>query len=284
MLPLGVYGAPASGVVPAGGDSFRREFEMGTITRRSIGVPMQETVYAVDVFIAAIKCFGSEDEGGPLGGGEGVDEPYVIVTTINPAHVWFDGNAGNVVKSWRSPVFSNIGKGTIFGMDQEVFKNLFLGRHGPLLKIALFDQEHGDPETLRAEIEAKGRALVQEGLAAAAALAGASVDQGQAEQAMDSEFGKLIQDLTFDTLTDLLKDDKIGENTWLLEASMLKEWVDTGFTANSDIVYPPEELPPHIGTNFPRKEILDPTWLFSGGGGTYKIYLRLIPHKDTVEF
>lgn len=275
-------GAPVSGITQSADGTFSRNFQFGSITTRSIDIPRTETQYAVDIFIAAVKCFGSEDPGGPFSGGEGEDEPYLIITTINPAHAWLDQQEGNIVKTWRSQIFEGIEKGEIFAQEQEVFKNLAIGRHGVSLKIALFDHEHGDPDDLRKKIEEKGRALAQEIMQVAAALAGVNIDEALADQTMNSEVGKLIQDITFDTLTDLLKDDKIDEKTWRLDGTMLKDWVDTSFTERSDVQT--GDLPSHIKFNFPRENINDPSWLFSGGGGSYKVYLRVIPHRDSVIF
>jgi hypothetical protein len=246
-------------------------------------VPRNETevVYAADIFIAAVRCFGTEDPGGPFSGGEGEDEPYLIITTINPAHIWLDGQVGNIVKTWRSPIFEGVDSSPakrIFATELEVFRDLFIGPYGVSLKIALFDHEHGDPDDLRAKIEEKGRALAREVVQAAGALAGINVDEALADQQMDSAMGRFIQDITFDTLTDLLKDDKIGnEKTWRLPGTMLKEWVDTGFTKDSDVQS--ADVPSHIKFNFPRENLSDPAWLFEGGGGSYKVFLRVIPKK-----
>jgi hypothetical protein len=262
-----------------------QKFEFGSVTHtQNIDVPLCESVYAVDIFIAAVKCFGSEDEGGPFGGGEGVDEPYLIITTINPTHAFLDGQVGNVVKTWRSQTFEHIEKGTIFGQEQEVFRNLIIGRHGVSLKIVLMEHEHGDEEKLRQKIEEKGRALAKEVVDAAAALAGVSMDEAVSDQALDSEILRTLGDISVDLITDLLKDDKIDEKTWRLDGKMLKDWVDHNLTETSEVQYPSSELPSHIKTNFPRENVFDQTWLFSGGGGSYKVYLRVIPHEDSVKF
>jgi hypothetical protein len=277
---IGALGAPVSQVFQTPDRTYKRDYQFGSISKPlSIDVPRTEIQYFADIFIAAVKCFGTEDPGGIFSGGEGEDEPYLIITTINPSHVWLDQATGNIVKTWKSQIFEDVTKGEIFCQEQEVFKNLAIGRHGISLKIALLDHEHGDAEELRQKVEEKGRQLAQEALSAASALAGVNTDEALSEQAMNSEIGKLIQDITFDAITDILKDDKIDEKTWRLDGTMLKDWVDTGFTVNSDVPYPPEELPSHIKTNFPRENIFDTTWLFSGGGGSYKVYLRVIPYK-----
>jgi hypothetical protein len=283
--PNSALGAPVSQVFQTADGNYKRDYQFGSIIKPlSINLPRTETRYFADIFIAAVKCFGTEDPGGVFSGGEGEDEPYLIITTINPAHAWLDQAEGNVVKTWRSPIFEGIAKGEIFGQEQEVFKNLAIGRHGISLKITLLDHEYGDADELRKKIEEKGRQLAQETLSVASALAGVNIDEALSEQAMNSEIGKLIQDITFDVITDILKDDKIDEKTWRLDGTMLKDWVDTGFTANSDVQYPPEELPSNIKTNFPRENIFDTIWLFSGGGGSYKVYLRVIPYKACVRW
>lgn len=276
-------GAPVDDVTEISSGTYKRSYEFGNIIKLlDMPVPTTESIYMADLFIAAMQCFGTEDEGGLFDGGEGIDEPYVIITTINPAHFWLDKNEAAVAKVWVSNIFEGIKKGDIFGQDLEVFRDVIIGRHGIFLKIALFDHEHGDAEALRKEIEEKAQKVAKEAINVASALLGINIDEALSDQAMESETLKILQDITLDLLVGFLKDDKIDEKTWLINGTMLKDWVDNSFTQHSDIQYP--GMPASIKTNFPRDDIFNNTWLFSGKGGSYKIYLRVIPHLDCVIF
>ncbi len=277
---------PLTGVIPAPhlAGSYVQNFEYGSMRVRNNNgnfVPEGETVYKCDVFLAAAKCFGSEDEGGLFDGGEGEDEPYLIVTVINPTEFFQDGPIARV---WRSPVFEEIEKGSIFGENLHMFSDLTIGRHGLLLKIALLDQEHGDPETVRAKIEELAKQAAQGVKDIFSALSGVSIDEALKEQDLDNGILDTLGDITLSLLTDLLDDDKIDEKLWQVPPGLLRDWVDNGTTATSFVPYPPSELPSHMPTNFPNHNVFDPSWLFAGGGGTYKIYLRLLPYKQTREF
>ncbi|SQD97337.1 hypothetical protein [Parafrankia sp. BMG5.11] len=50
------------------------------------------------------------------------------------------------------------------------------------------------------------------------------------------------------------------------------------------MAYPASELPPNIDTNFPYENLFARELLFSGGGGSYKVYLRIVPQKLIVEY
>ena len=145
------------------------------------------------------------------------------------------------------------------------------------------EHEHGSEEELRRRIEEKGNALAREILDAAAALAGLNLDEQTREQVLDNDILDTLGDISVDTLTALLQDDKVDEKTWLLPAHTLKTWADImDAYVNSHVIYPNGEIPAHIKTNFPYEGIFDRTLLFSGGGGSYKVYLRVTPRIITV--
>jgi len=73
-----------------------------------------------------------------------------------------------------------------------------------------------------------------------------------------------------------LKDDNLGQKDWVVNGSMLKEWVDKGETPSSFVNY--RFAPPD--TNFPRED--GPDKLFTGGGSSYKVYFRIIPKRVQV--
>lgn len=277
----GAFGLPIGDLVKESSGGYSQQYQFGKILSNPIvGVPTTFHFYACDIFVAAIKCFGSEDEGGLFSGGDGEDEPYVIMTNISTASVFLDGFEGNISQTWRSPTFGGITKGEVFGKHLQVFRDIRIGPYGILLKVALLDHEHGDEESLRKEVEEKAKKVAQDVKDIASALAGVNIDEILPEQVLDNEILDTLGDISLNVFSRALSDDKIDEKTWLIDGNMLKEWVDQVLTATSGLNNP--ELPPDVATNFPRDN--DASHLFSGGGGSYKIYLRIVPKKVTVEY
>ncbi|TCJ35033.1 MULTISPECIES: hypothetical protein [unclassified Parafrankia] len=151
-------GVPTSDVNWSKNGYYNRTFEFGEVHVRPLGgmgdwrgIPC--TYYAADIFIAAVKCWGTDDPGG-------ADEPYLLFTVINPAPP-LCGIPENTAKVWRSQVFEGVERGEIFAQDQLVFENVVVGEHGISLKIAIVDQEHGSPEAVRAELQKQANRLAQ---------------------------------------------------------------------------------------------------------------------------
>ena len=265
-------GRPGSPSKP-GFKTFAQEFEYGSIHTLDGTMPLAIpcTYYAADIFVAAIKCFGTDDPGGE-------DEPYLVCTVINPTPAACGGP--NVASVWRSPVFEGIEGGRIFGENQAMFQDVVVGRHGIALKLALFDQEHGSADSVRAEIEKQAARVANTITDAIEALTQVDIDQALKEQQLEDNILDTLGDISVGLLTDILKDDFIDEKTWIIPPRMIIDWVDKGAYEQSGVVYPPEELPTHIDTNYPRENVLDHSWIFSGGGGSYKIYLRIVPYRN----
>ena len=160
---------------------------------------------------------------------------------------------------------------------------MVVGTHGIALKLVLMDQEHGSAESVRRELE-KQATRAASTIAEVATLASVNIDDALKKQQLEDNLLDTLGDITFGGLTEILKDDKIDEKLWRIPAITLRDWVDKGTLATSGVEYPPDELPSHIDTNFPFENVFDRTWLFSGGGGSYKVYLRVIPKKVTTVF
>jgi hypothetical protein len=276
---LGVLGAPLTEAKPTA-DGWSQRFQFGAIHTMGYTTPTTETYYLADVYVAAVKCFGSDDSGGIFDGGEGEDEPYLIITSLTPANAFL--STAPVVRTWRSRTFTGIEGGQIFGEDQLVFQDLLIGPYGLMLKVVVMEHENGSEAELEKEIKEKGDAAAREIIGVAGALAGIPVDEAIEDQALDSTLLRALGSLSAGALTELLKDDKMGEKDWIVDAQTLRDWVDQEAVASSFVQYAPKELPPHIQTNFPRDGIYDGDKLFAAGGGSYKVYLRIIPKKIIV--
>jgi hypothetical protein len=265
---IGQLGKPLDEVLDNGDGTFTRRFEFGAL--RTMGGQMDEVLLdegtICDIDVAAIWCFGTDDPGGS-------DEPYLIITAVSPAGAFDD--RGNIVKTWKSQTFEGVEPG-VFATDLPAFRDLPVGPRGISLKLVLMEHEHGDEEDLRKKIEEKGKKLADEIMDAAALLGGLNVDDQMKKQAMDSEILSTLGDISVDLLVGFLKDDKIDEKTWQLPGALLKQWADDPEAYKNSAV-DHENMPAHVKTNFPREGIHDMHWLFSGGGGSYKVFLRVTP-------
>lgn len=274
--PIGVLGKPLQEVRELANGEFSRKHEFGALQLLSGKVPkrVKREYYEADIEVAAIKCFGTEDPGS-------ADEPYLIITTVAPAGAFMDANRDSVVNTWRSQRYEDITEGEVFGTDLTVKRNIVFGPDGISLKLVLMEHEHGDEEELRRQIEEKGNELAKEIIDAAALLAGLDIDDATRDQVLDNDILSTLGDISAGILTDLLKDDRIDEKTWKIHGDILKTWADNPEVYNeSGVNYP--DLPEYVKTNFPFEGILDESMLFSGGGGSYKVFLRVTPRKVTV--
>jgi hypothetical protein len=180
---------------------------------------------------------------------------------------------------WRSRVFERIEARDIFCQDEPVFNDVVVGEHGIILKIALLDHEHGSPESVRKEVQKQADRVANTITGAVKALTGVNIDDAISEGTLEDNILDTLGDISLDLLTNALSDDKIDEKQWQIPAKTLRDWVDNRTLGNSAVVYPPRELPAYIKTNYPYEGIFDGTRLFSGGGGSYKVYLRIIPQR-----
>ncbi len=248
-----------------------QQFEYGSLGIKQIDRPISGGVeYYADVYLAAAKCYATDDPSGE-------DEPYLIVTSLTVPDA-FEG--GPVTRVWQSPVYENIEKGRIFGENTLIFKDLKIGRHGIDLKIALIDNEHGKASEVRKKIEEQAAKVANDVKVVLGGLTGVNIDKAIEELGIDDGILDILGTLSLDLLTGLLDDDPLDEKTWNIPAGVLKAWLETPMgLENSQIHYPPSELPSSIKSNVPFEDPHGTAVQFARGGGRYKIYLRVIPSK-----
>lgn len=237
--------------------------------------PPAEPFYAADVWIAAIKCFGTEDPGGE-------DEPYLVASVIN----------GGQAALLRQPSVRNAGPfkwegvtaKSVFGYDTFLFDNVVVGEHGFTIKVSLFEGEWGSAEQVKREIDKWAQAASADTEKALEVFEQGGAAKEAVKVADQSSVGDLLVGVVRDALAGALDDDVLGEKNYRIPAGLLRDWVDNDTTADSGLVYDPRELSPAVDTNFPREYIYDGRWLFSAGGGSYKVYLMVIPKRIVTDY
>jgi hypothetical protein len=279
---FGPLGATIGSVKKRPDGSYEQSYELGIAELGDIfqGQTRSITKVKAGVTLAAVKCFDTDDP-------SGTDEIFVIVSLIN-----VNPNADRT----DSLVFTNRMEITKVEEDNVFFEARTLGPEtgtafpgsGIRIHVAIFDHENGDADELRNKIQAF---LDEAAKKAAGALAGAAAADdpqlaGAAGDVIDFEVGgvKPFKILTLglaDLITKLLADDLIGEHEFVVPTSVFVEWASSFDEATQS--FPTWEasfrgspdLPSRIRFNWPQKA--EDEFMFSGGGGNYKVYFKITP-------
>lgn len=272
---LGPLGAPVSNIQSRPDGSYVQNYQLGVITLDNPNAtPESFTQYGTSVTISAVKCFGTEDPGG-------VDEPFVIVSliSVNPNF----GGTDTLVLTKRTEILENVKAGDVIFERRTIGDVIGFPGSGIRIHVAIFDHEHGDADELRKKINAVLEDVARRGanaLAGAAAandpkLAGAIGDITSFEVGGVKPFSILTAGIA-DLITDVLADDLIGEYEFFIPAQDIKEWADDPAKYAASLKTSPD-LPSRIRYNWPPKA--EDEHLFSGGGGSYKIYFNIQGYK-----
>jgi hypothetical protein len=168
---------------------------------------------------------------------------------------------------------------SVFGYDTFLVDNVVVGEHGFTIKISLFEGEHGSKDQVKREIDKWAQAASADTERALEIFQKGGAAEEAVKVADQSSLGDLLWGVIRDALAGALDDDVMGEKNYQIPAGLLRDWVDNGTTEASGVAYDPKELSPAVDTNFPREYIYDGRWLYSAGGGSYKVYLRVIPKR-----
>lgn len=266
---FGPLGAVAGGVMPAG-KGFNQRTLLGTLELGNLDLaPVASASLEVEVSLAAIGCFGTQDAGD--------DETFAVITlySIDP-----NRSGGNqVVRTFRTPVQPGVKPG------DSLFKSTPIGTIQPVgtgigIHVAVWDHESGDAD----EIEKTIAAVIRDSVGKAATALGSAASADDA-----STSGGVIGDITsfevggikpFEVLTlglagliaDGLADDLVGERHFIIPAANLVGFADQA-TLTASIRRPPD-LDGDIQFNWPTPEI-EPRMLITDGDGTYKAYFLI---------
>ncbi|MEU6622035.1 hypothetical protein ABZ926_14880, partial [Streptomyces litmocidini] len=269
---LGPLGEPI-GALKRGDGIARQEYLLGSITLSVADlIPKVETHYEAKVKLAAVKCFGTEDPGG-------TDETYVVVslTAIDPNRAGSD----QLVQTFRTEIDNNVEGGKVFFKERNIGAVRAFPGSGIRVHVAIFDHESGDANQIRDKIHAFLKDAAKQGaqLLAGAAAGGDPRLAGALGDVTNFEIGgvKPFELLTFglsDLIANALADDLIGEHEFVIPAPNIVELTDPDrFTAS--FRRHPETLGSDVQFNWPRTDADEV--LFSGGGGSYKVYLTITP-------
>ena len=262
-------GSPKGPLTKMGNGSFVQSYNFGQIVKPLDATPFIAQRFEVDLRIAGVRCFGTNDPG--LGGG-GEDEPYILSTVyaIDPE---VPDKAVQNTKKFGPDEIGEISSPQVFAKEVALVDGPFKvpGQGSIKMHIVLMDQEHGNPDDIKSSVSDMAQKAMVAGLAAVP-VAGAGVaalgDTGaKLMKVIGDEFGSLIGDL--------FGDDLIAQLDFVIDNAFLQKVVDDRDhqTQNrkSDSI-------PGVVYNFPQlKEDETPegrSWLFDrgSGNGTYRMF------------
>jgi hypothetical protein len=267
---LGPLGAP-TGSLHRVDSSWAQDFTLGQIKLNDFEIdPKAFTFVEAEVKVAAVKCFGTEDPGG-------TDETYIVISliSVDPNR----GAADHLVQTVRTAIDNNVFGGKVFFVNHTIGK-LRVNGGGLSINVVMIDHESGNADDLRNKIAAALDAAANEGariIAGAAAggdqrLAGAVGDVTEFDVGGVKPFKILTLGLA-DIIASALSDDIIGEHTFVIPAQNVTDLLAQQAFTNSFRQTP--ELGFDIQFNWPPRP--QDEFLFSGGGGSYKIYFTITP-------
>lgn len=269
------FGPPVGGVSLTSDGSYVQNYELGFATKPLGAPPGFFETYEASVQVAAVKCFGTEDPSGE-------DEPYLVVSVISVNPNFKGEDELLTTKIIRA---EGVRTGDTFGNGQTIGTEKVVAGEGLRIHLALFEHEHGEPEKVREEIEKILKEAVKKGAEALVkAVAGGDVPLGgTVGEITDNPLVIALTRGLSAAIAPLIADDQIGgEKVLSIKASKLVELaIDSSepgsldrfkrslLTTTSD---------PDIEFNFPIDH-LDRRWLFEGGDGSYKVYVKVTPRK-----
>jgi hypothetical protein len=257
--PYGSLGNPLGGMQSMPNGKYLRKFELGEMHTLEGEVPIPRTYFEVTPRIAAIKCFGTDDP-------SGTDELYAVVSLIrlDPAYKGED----ELVKTTVLPP-QKVQAGQVFAESSAIGVARPAGT-GVKIHVALFDQEHGDYETVRKEIEEQLRELVKAGIAA---IAGGDLSLvSGAPGVLDNKVTKFLTANLSGEIAKWFADDLIDQKVFELNSGDVLKWANPETLKASYMTS--NDLPSNIQFNLPRDQYAM-HWLFTNGHGSYKVYLQV---------
>lgn len=263
-----IVGSPAGLVVRNADGSFQQQFTFGTIVKPLNNPPQIGERVHVDIEVAAVRCFGTDDP-------SGTDEPYLISTVykIDPSE---GQNAVQTVNVGPDDIGS-VSPPAVFAQARQLANNVTVPGDGELrLHVQVWDQELlGNYNDVKTKTGEAAQAAIAAGLVALdAQVGGASAIISKLGGLLDS-VGSAIGGI----IADLLADDLIAEHDFTIPTEFLKALVENpgSLERTSDSV-------PGISFNYPalpqfpeNDSDAGRSWLFDGGdgGGTYRVFFRV---------
>jgi hypothetical protein len=237
--------------------AFEQQFKFGTIMKPLNREPVITSRFVVAIAVAAIKCFGTEDPSGE-------DEPYLIsaIYAIDPMV------REGAVQTARID-FGAVSERQVFGAGHQLAQGFFIPGDGNIrMRVALWDQESARPANLEKKWGEAAKIAIIAGLTAAKPPAGGAVALLELATGWVSDISKAIGGV----VADIFGDNLIAERDFVINADFLSRLVREGSLPRTSGSIP------GFRYNFPETPEggeAGRSWLFEGGGGSYRIFFAV---------
>lgn len=265
-LGILVVGSPVGSILDAANGAHEQRFEFGSIIKPLNNPPAVAARYLATIDIAAIRCFGTEDPGGG-------DEPYLVAAVygIDP---FVKEHAIQTSEIHFTKDDESIGAGAVFALGHQLTSTpIFIPGDGNIqVNISLWDEEVARPSALRDKWTGTVTAAILTGLTLLNPAVGGGAAALETAKGVVSDASRQLINIVGDFLG--IADDHIATHEFPITADFLKRLIANGAGM-------PRTSPsiPGIKYNFPElPETEDPaghSWLFEGGGGSYRIFLSV---------
>jgi hypothetical protein len=262
---FGPLGTPQNAPHRNAQTGYVQDFQLGSLHLNDInGKVKGETKYEADVTLAAVQCFGTQDNS--------TDETYVVMSllTIDP------NNPGIPVQTQRTIIQDGVKSGDTIFKNAIRMRQRFSGTSGLMVHLAVWDHESGDQDKLRDDIN---RVLQDGASKAASALAGGDLagQGGFVGDIINFEVGgvkpfKVVTLGLAGLLANALADDLIGEHVYVIPPGNIVDLADQDNFTRS-IRPTGDALDFDVQFNWPPRP--EDEFVFTDGDGTYKVYLRI---------
>jgi hypothetical protein len=261
-LGILVVGSQVGSTREVANGAYEQRYEFGSILKPLDGPPMYATRYLVTIDIAAIKCFGTDDPSGE-------DEPYIVVAVYG-----IDPLVRERAVQTNEIHFGPVRETAIFAQGRPLMPSpIFIPGDGKIqLNISLWDEEAARPVALQEKWQETATALILGGLTLLNPFVGAAAASLETAKGVVTDASRELIAAVSDFFG--VSDDHLGTREFSITADFLKRLIadGSGLPRTSPSI-------PGIRYNFPElPETPDATgrsWLFEGGGGSYRIFLSV---------
>jgi len=258
-------GSPTGPLTRNPDGSFQQAYAFGSIVKPLDGPPLIASRFFVDLRVAGVTCFGTDDP-------SGTDEPYFV--TVAVAVDPFNGDNSIQTVKFGPDEIGPISPRQVFAKDHQLTDKAFLvpGDGSLRIHVKLMDLENGDPDAIKSKMSTAAQAAMAAGLAAIPLVGPPGALVAKSSGILDT-----VGDALGGLVADIFGDDLIGQLDFVVDNAFLRQILsgDPSLTTRRSDSIPGEVY------NFPQlKEDESPesrSWLFDRGAGkgTYRMFFKI---------
>jgi hypothetical protein len=276
-LGILTVGSPAGPLTHDPDGSFVQPYTFGTIIKPLDGPPSISVRFLLDVRIAGVRCFGTDDP-------SGTDEPYII-TTVFSTEPFAKDKAVQTIRFGPEEIGS-VSPPQVFAQDHQLAAKddigfLVPGDGAVRINVTLMDHESGDPEDIKNKVSSAAQSAMAAAIAAIPLVGLPAAVLAKASGILDT-----VGDAIGGLFADLFGDDLIDRKDFVIDNAFLRRVL-----SDDPTLHLTSASIPGISYNYPRLKEDDSlegrSWLFDRGPGkgTYRMFFKvtvasITPHGE----